>query len=135
MYELTVHEVFSAAHRLPNTGGRCERLHGHNWKVEIQVAAEELNDVGMVLDFHELRKALHAVLDELDHSFLNELPAFQQSLPTAENLARYIHGGLAGRLPAPRVRLARVRVWESEDSAASYSEPPTTPSPDAPRRG
>jgi len=124
MYELTLREVFSAAHRLPNTGGRCERLHGHNWKVEVRVAADALDDGGMVIDFHDLREAVQEILDELDHSYLNELAAFQSRLPTAENLARYIYGGLAGRLPSPRVRLTRVRVWESEDTAASYSEPP-----------
>jgi 6-pyruvoyltetrahydropterin/6-carboxytetrahydropterin synthase len=123
MYELTLREEFSAAHQLPNTGGRCERLHGHNWRVEVQLAAEELNELGMVLDFHDVREAVQGVLDELDHTFLNDLPAFQRNLPTAENLARYIYSGLNGRLPAPRVRLTRVRVWESERTAASYSEP------------
>jgi 6-pyruvoyltetrahydropterin/6-carboxytetrahydropterin synthase len=123
MYEVIVREGFSAAHRLPGTGGRCERLHGHNWKVEVGVAAEELDGVGMVLDFHALRKSLRAVLEELDHSFLNDLPAFQVRLPTAENLARHVYRSLAGRLADPRVRLSRVCVWESEGTAATYSEP------------
>jgi len=125
MYELTVHEAFAAAHRLPNTGGRCERLHGHNWKVEVRVAADQLDESGMVMDFHDVKAALQGVLEELDHRFLNDLPAFQHNLPTAENLARYICSGLAGRLPSPRVRLTRVRVWESEGTAASFSPPPS----------
>ncbi len=121
MYELTVCGTFSAAHQLPNTGGHCERLHGHNWKVEVRVAAEELDASGMVLDFHEVKTALRGLLEDLDHQFLNDLPAFRCSLPTAENLAKHIHEGLAGRLSPPRVRLTRVTVWESEGTAASYS--------------
>jgi len=71
-----------------------------------------------------VKAALQGVLDELDHSFLNDLPAFQSTLPTAENLAKYIYSSLAGRIPDPRVCLTRVRVWESERTAASYAEPP-----------
>jgi len=123
MYELTVIGTFSAAHRLPGTPGRCERLHGHNWKVEACVAADELDASGMVLDFHDVKAVLRGVLEDLDHCLLNDLPAFQHTLPTAENLARHIHNGLARRLGSPRVRLTRVRVWESEGTAASYSAP------------
>ncbi|MEW6441775.1 MAG: 6-carboxytetrahydropterin synthase QueD [bacterium] len=123
MYELTLLEDFSAAHRLPGTGGRCEALHGHNWKVEVRVAAERLNEVGMVIDFNELRSLTRQVLAELDHSFLNDHPFFRDRLPTAEHLARFIYQRLAGSMPADRgARLRRVRVWESEHTAASYEE-------------
>jgi len=123
MYELTVREGFSAAHRLPNTGGRCERLHGHDWRVEARVAAAELDGVGMVMDFHDVKRALRGVLDEMDHNYLNDLPAFRSVPPTAENLARHVYERLAAGLPPGRVRLTRVRVWESDATAASYGEP------------
>lgn len=121
MYELTVVEEFSAAHSLPASGGRCANLHGHNWKVEIRVWADELDETGMAMDFHDLRKATRQVLEELDHTHLNDHPAFQQEAPTAENLARHIFESLAGLLPPPRVRLGCVRVWESETTAAAYA--------------
>ncbi len=122
MYELTLLEVFSAAHRLPATGGRCEQLHGHNWKVEVRIRADAVNDVGMVIDFHDLKALTRLVLEELDHTLLNDHAAFTDQLPTAENLARFIYAELSGRLPGNDIRLDRVRVWESETTAASYSE-------------
>ena len=122
MYELTLIEEISAAHRLPGSGGKCDRLHGHNWKVEVCVQAAELDESGMVMDFHELRPLLRQVLDELDHSFLNDLPVFQNQPPTAENLAGFIAKGLAKILPSSGVRVRCVRVWESETAAAAFQE-------------
>jgi 6-pyruvoyltetrahydropterin/6-carboxytetrahydropterin synthase len=123
MYALTVLGDFSAAHSLPSSGSKCERLHGHNWKVEVQIWAEELDASGMVIDFHELKAMTGEILEELDHRLLNELPAFQQRNPTAESLAQYIYERLAARLPGGRAKLDRVRVWESETTAASYRKP------------
>jgi len=123
MYVLTVRGDFSAAHSLPSSGSKCERLHGHNWKVEVQVWAEELDASGMVIDFHELKAMTGEILEELDHRLLNELPAFQQRNPTAENLAQYIYERLAERLPEGRAKLDRVHVWESDTTAASYGGP------------
>jgi 6-pyruvoyltetrahydropterin/6-carboxytetrahydropterin synthase len=120
MYVLTVREDFSAAHRLPASGSKCERLHGHNWKVEVQVEAETLDGAGMAIDFHELKAMTGEILEDLDHRLLNELPAFEHRNPTAENLARYVYERLADRLPRERVKLDRVRVWESETTAATY---------------
>lgn len=125
MYELTVVEDFSAAHRLPSSGGKCERLHGHNWKVEVRVWADRLDEIGMAMDFHDLRGLARGVLEELDHTLLNDHPAFRTHPPTAENIARHLYKRLAGLLPAQRVRLGRVRVWESECTAASYTEVPS----------
>lgn len=124
MFELTVVEEFSAAHRLPGTGGKCEALHGHNWKVEVRVAASELDKAGMVMDFHELSALTRRVLAELDHSFLNDRPFFRERLPTAENLAFFVFQSLGGLLAGGRVRLVNVRVWESERTAASYGADP-----------
>lgn len=120
MYVLVVREEFSAAHSLPGSGGKCERLHGHNWKVEIQVRAEEVDGSGMAIDFHDLKAMAGEILSELDHRLLNELPAFQHQNPTAENLARHVFDRLDERLPGGRVKLDEVRVWESETTAAFY---------------
>lgn len=124
MFELTVVEEFSAAHRLPGTSGKCEALHGHNWKVEVRVGASELDMAGMVIDFHELTALTQQVLAELDHSFLNDHPFFLERPPTAENLALFVFQSLGGRLRGGRVRLLNVRVWESERTAASYGPNP-----------
>ena len=82
MFELIVHRDFSAAHSLRGYKGNCERLHGHNWKVEIRLEAKELDALGMVMDFREVKKAANEVLSRLDHSYLNELPEFQSENPS-----------------------------------------------------
>ena len=120
MYELTVVEEFSAAHRLPGSKGKCDRLHGHNWKVEVRVGADELDETGMVVDFHDLKDLLRSVLEKLDHTYLNDHPAFERDYPTAENLARHIYESMAALLVSPMIRMQRVRVWESESTAACY---------------
>lgn len=123
MYLLIVREDFSAAHRLPATGGRCAELHGHNWKVEVRVRAKELDGAGMAIDFHDLKAMTREVVGELDHRYLNNLPAFHEQNPTAENLARYIYERVAERLRTERVGLDHVCVWESETTAAIYRKP------------
>ena len=122
MYELIVKDEFSAAHSLPASGGKCAALHGHNWKVEVRVWADKLDATGMAMDFHDLRRVTGRILEELDHTHLNDHPAFQRDAPTAENLARHIYEGLADLLPSPRVRLGCVRVWESDTTAAAYTQ-------------
>ena len=122
MYTLSVLDDFSAAHQLPGSGGDCERLHGHNWKVQVQVRSEVLNEQGMIIDFKDLKALTHEVLKELDHRFLNELSFFHTHAPTAENLARHIFLRIASLLPPGNVRLQHVRIWESETSFASYEE-------------
>ena len=123
MYEVSVKDRFSAAHQLAEVGGGCERLHGHNFTVEVFVRSETLTDGGTVIDFRVLKTALAEVLTILDHTFLNDLDAFKDAGPSSERLARFIHGELAARLsdkglPPP----FRVDVWESENSRASYRE-------------
>ncbi len=120
MYLLIVREDFSAAHRLLSAGGKCAELHGHNWKVEIQVWAEELDESGMAIDFHDLKAMTREIVEGLDRRYLNDLPAFQRRSPTAENIARYIYEGLAERLGTERAEMDQVRVWESETTAATY---------------
>jgi 6-pyruvoyltetrahydropterin/6-carboxytetrahydropterin synthase len=122
MYELTVQRTFSAAHHLRDYDGPCARMHGHNYRVEISVAGPSPLQNGMLLDFGELKAICDAVLDELDHRCLNELPAFAEENVTSENLAAHIYHEIAGKLPFEGVRLARVRLWESDTSSVIYWE-------------
>jgi len=119
MYELAVEAEFAAAHRLNGYKGACERLHGHNWRVVAVVRSTELNELGMVLDFKDLRAHLEAVLDRLDHMYLNDVPPFDEENPTTECIARHVAEALAGRLTEP-VEVDRVQVWESQGSCATY---------------
>jgi len=120
MYELKVVTQFAAAHRLENFYGKCESLHGHNWKVEIFIAADSLDDAGLVLDFGKIKSQAHQVLDRIDHTYLNELPAFAHVNPSSENLARYLFDELSATLNDNRVRISRVAVWESDTTSAAY---------------
>jgi 6-pyruvoyltetrahydropterin/6-carboxytetrahydropterin synthase len=113
---------FAAAHSLRNFKGRCEALHGHNWRVEVVVRGENLDQAGLVMDFGELKALMRQVLDGLDHRYLNEVPPFDRLNPSSELIARYIYQEIARRLP-PGVEMARVSAWESEDSRATYLGP------------
>ena len=120
MYELKIVTEFSAAHNLRDFRGKCESLHGHNWKVEVVVRGSELDDSGVVLDFAEVKAATHEVMEEIDHRYLNELPFFTSNNPSSENIARYIFERLGEKLDNERVRVSRVTAWESWDACATY---------------
>lgn len=120
LYALTVRSSFAAAHLLREYEGNCERLHGHNWRIEATVESEELDARGMALDFREMKSALHDILSRLDHKYLNEIPPFDGRNPSSENIARYIFDEMEGKIPAP-ARLARVVVWESDDARAEFT--------------
>jgi len=120
MYKVRVEESFSAAHRLRGYKGKCERLHGHNWKVSLTVKASSLNKMGLVIDFTELKKKLKEVLKELDHNYINNLPYFKKHNPTSENIACYIYLQIKKKFKEKRIEIEKVSVWESETSSASY---------------
>ena len=121
MYELTISEEFEAAHRLPEYDGKCCRLHGHNWRVEVTVRGKELNASGLLIDFKNLKHHLAEVLATLDHYYLNELDAFASIPPTAEHISRYIYEMMAEKPEfSGRVRVYCVKVWESLRSCATY---------------
>lgn len=120
MYEISVEGFFSAAHRLREYQGKCENLHGHNWKVRVVVSAKELDRVGMVMDFKVLKILLEQVLSDLDHRNLCDLPEFKQDNPTAENIAHYVFQHLAEKIKDPRIKLLKVDVWETPGQCASY---------------
>jgi len=118
-YELFVTAEFSAAHNLRNYKGKCERLHGHNWRVDLRLEGRRLNRTGLLLDFVEAKRILAAVLDPFDHAYLNEVPPMDRLNPSSENLARFIAGETAKRLPKG-IRVASVTCWESARCAATY---------------
>ncbi|HBE03241.1 MAG: 6-carboxytetrahydropterin synthase QueD [Spirochaetes bacterium GWF1_41_5] len=118
MYKIAVQGNFSSAHNLRNYHGQCEKLHGHNWKVEVQCRADALDSSGMLLDFRILKEKLNQVLKEIDHCYLNEQKAFLSVNPTAENIAGFIYKQLKTGVPL----LSRVIIWESENSRAEYCE-------------
>ncbi len=120
MYELKIITEFSAAHNLRNFRGKCEALHGHNWKVEVVVSGEELDGSGVVLDFAEVKAATSEVMSEIDHRYLNELPFFVEHNPSSENIARYIFERLQKKITGDRVSVRRVTAWESQDACATY---------------
>ena len=119
MFELMVTGRFAAAHSLRNFKGRCEALHGHNWRVEVVVKGDTLDQADLVMDFGELKAAMNKVLDRLDHGYLNEIKPFDEYNPSSELIAKYLYEEIAKLLP-PEVHMARVSAWESEDSRATY---------------
>lgn len=118
MYTVTVRNEFNAAHHLRDYQGKCEDLHGHNWAVEVTVAATELNRTGMVVDFADLKRDLAELLEKLDHKFLNEIEPFKEINPTSENIACWLYQGLKLKYHG----LVRVTIWETATSQASYEE-------------
>ncbi len=119
MYVVKILSHFSGAHRLRHLHGRCEQLHGHNWKVEVSVAAPRLNREGVVIDFQVLKKKLDDILKGLDHTFLNDLPYFSKREPSSERIAKYVFEALRRELKGG-VILKEVTAWESETACATY---------------
>ncbi|HUT51815.1 MAG TPA: 6-carboxytetrahydropterin synthase QueD [bacterium] len=119
MFELAVTRRFAAAHQLRGYKGKCENLHGHTYRVDVFVRAEKLNDLGLAVDFKELKAKIDDLLELYDHQFVNQVPPFDRINPSAENMARVFYEEIEKRLP-PGVAISRVTVWESEDAAATY---------------
>jgi len=122
MYTIKVQSDFSAAHNLRGYHGKCERLHGHNWKVEARITSSRLNKIGMVYDFKEAKKKLEKVLAKLDHAYLNKLPYFKKNNPTSEKLAEFIYYSLKRLIKDKNIILKNVYVWETPTQQASFSE-------------
>jgi len=121
MFEVTIEETFAAGHALRNYRGKCENVHGHNYRCQVTVEGEQLDEIGLLVDFVELKRVVHSVLDRMDHQWLNEYPPFNEINPSAENMAKYIydeiHQGLGTR---EGVRLAFVKLWETDTCSAIY---------------
>jgi len=122
MFELMVETTFAAAHQLRGYKGKCEQMHGHNWKVQAHVAAERLNAIDIAIDFHELKELLNEVIEPLDHSFLNDIFPFTEKNPSSENIAKWIYDSLNKKLVSEQIRVSAVTVWESDTASATYYE-------------
>jgi len=122
MYELTIEGSFASAHQLRGYKGKCENLHGHNWRVELTVAGSELNEIGLLIDFHDLKRILKEVLDRLDHKNINDVKPFNRENPSSENIARFIALEIEILMnnEAPDLQIASVTVWESATSRCRY---------------
>ena len=122
MFEIAVEQGFASAHALRNYKGRCENVHGHNWKVRVVIQGEKLDETGMLVDFLDVKSFMGEILDRIDHQFLNEIPPFDVVNPSAENIAEYFYQQMTGRLaetPVP-VRIREVKIWETEIQSATY---------------
>ena len=122
MFELIIEEEFSAAHRLRNYKGKCERLHGHNWKVQVIFEGEETGKDGLLMDFSILRDKVKEVIKILDHNYLNTIPFFKRKNPTSENISYFIFKKLCSIFKNEKVKVKKVTVWENSKQAASYSQ-------------
>ncbi len=120
-FEVMIERNFSSAHQLRGYKGKCENLHGHNYKIEIYAKGAELNNIGLLIDFGDLKKAADEIVNYLDHRNINELPPFDEELnPSAENLARYICEYLNSRIGDDRVQVWKVRCFETPTSIATF---------------
>ena len=119
MFELKIVTHFAAAHQLTMVAKQCENLHGHNWKVEVMVSGEKLNDAGVLIDFGELKTHVRKIIKELDHKFLNDLECLDVA-PSSENIAVHIAENLQKKLAGTGVRVSRITAWESENAGATY---------------
>ncbi len=122
VFEVKVIGSFAAAHNLKDFRGKCENLHGHNWKVEVCLRGKRLEQNGILLDFAEVKAATREALEELDHKYLNELPFFIQENPSSENIARFLFEKLSAKLDNDDHWLHSVSAWESADACATYME-------------
>jgi len=120
VYEVTIRQSFSAAHKLKEIGGACEKLHGHNFIVEVSLCSAALSDTGILIDFRILRQWTDEILNEFDHKCLNDITYFKDASPSSENIARFIYDRIAEKIKEDNLAVSRVTVWESEDARASY---------------
>ena len=118
MFEVKVETHFSSAHHLLNYKGKCENMHGHNWKVEVTACGNKLDESNILIDFKVLKKAVNEIMDYLDHKDLNELEEFKNESPSSEFIAKFIYKKIKERIN----QVSRVDVWETPTSRASYYE-------------
>jgi 6-pyruvoyltetrahydropterin/6-carboxytetrahydropterin synthase len=123
MFEVTIEETFAAGHALRNYRGKCENVHGHNYRCQVSIHGETLDEIGLLVDFVELKRVVHTVLDRMDHQWLNDFPPFNVLNPSAENMARHIYDEVkAGLKMHDGVRIGWVRLWETDTASATYRE-------------
>ncbi len=121
MYEVYVETFFSSAHKLKNYKGKCEHLHGHNWKIGVMVRSKNLNSEDMVIDFKILKNIINKVLMNIDHKYLNDIDYFKKNQPTAENIAKYLHLQISKQIKI-KIFSLKIIVWETPIQYASYEK-------------
>ena len=120
MYEVTVEDSFAAGHYLRDYKGKCENVHGHNYRVRVTVQGENLDSTGLLVDFIDLRQAVKTIVARFDHQFLNDVSPFDHLNPSAENIARYFSQELEPRVKQNGARVQSVTIWETDNSFATY---------------
>ena len=120
MFEVSVEYSFAAGHSLRAYKGKCENVHGHNYKVRVTLAGEKLNAAGLLMDFVELRTEIKALVERLDHRFLNDIPPFDRLNPSAENLAKYFCDEIETQARNQGLQVHAVTVWETDTTSATY---------------
>jgi len=120
MYEISADYSFASGHALRGYKGKCENVHGHNYKVRVTVAGETLNSIGLLMDFVDLRGAIKTLVERLDHRFMNDLEPFDKLNPSAENLAKYFCDELGPRVKDQGLRVQAVTVWETDTTSATF---------------
>jgi 6-pyruvoyltetrahydropterin/6-carboxytetrahydropterin synthase len=120
-YRIKVGSYFSAAHNLRGYKGKCENIHGHNWKVEVSIASDTIDKTGLLIDFKKAKAILKKVLSALDHTQINKIPYFKKHNPTSELVAEYIFNNYKKKIKLP-LTLESVSVWETPGSCATYYE-------------
>jgi 6-pyruvoyltetrahydropterin/6-carboxytetrahydropterin synthase len=120
MYKINVISSFPGAHQLNGYPGACKNLHGHNWKVRVQLLEEKTDELGMAIDFKVVKEKLQALIDKFDHQYLNELEWFKEQNPTSENIARVIYEELKKAFENENIKMGEVEVWESEITSVIY---------------
>lgn len=123
MYEISAFGHFDAAHFLREYKGKCANVHGHRWKVEITLQGRELDELGILIDFMDVKTMLKEVLNIFDHKMVNDIPPFDNLNPTAENLSKFIYDEMVEKLKdriGTHIKIKRVTIWESEAASASY---------------
>jgi 6-pyruvoyltetrahydropterin/6-carboxytetrahydropterin synthase len=123
MFEVTIEETFAAGHALRNYRGKCENVHGHNYRCQVTLEGDQLDSIGLLVDFVEMKRVVHAVLDRMDHQWLNDFSPFDVLNPSAENMAKYIYDEIkAGLGVREGVRVGAVKLWETDTASATYRE-------------
>ena len=122
MFKLIVKKEFSSAHILHGHPGNCKRMHGHNWLVEAEVQGDNTNEIGMVIDFKDIKNNLKEIVSMLDHQFLNDLEPFINENPTAENISKYIYKELSNNINTDNIKVSKIKLWETNNSAVTYTE-------------
>ena len=117
---MTIEETFAAGHALRNYKGKCENVHGHNYRCQVTLEGEQLDEIGLLVDFVELKKVVHAVLDRMDHQWLNDFPPFDKLNPSAENMAKFIFDEVTAGLGETSAQVTAVRLWETDTASATY---------------